>query len=486
MDKLTKIVATIGPASDSEESIEKLILSGVNVFRFNFKHSKTDWHNERIERVQKVSNKLKVHVGILLDLQGPELRINMPKDEIHLKEGEEIVLGERVFTDPSVKGIFVSHPQMLPYLKIHEKLIADDGAFTFTVVKTGEKEVTLLSKNKGILKNRKSLRIPGNDFPFPLLIDRDFKGLELAARTKIDYVALSYVRTAEDVTILRKEMKKYSVLAQVISKIETKSSIAHLDEIIKVSDGIMVARGDLGIELPIEEVPYYQKIIIHKSLEHGIPVITATQMLESMMEKPYPTRADVSDIANATYDMTDAVMLSGETAGGHYPVQAVEMMKKTIIMNEKRFITDTRKKFNFKASCPRALICDAAYNLSRALWQSGEEVRGFIVFSSTGQTIKLLSRYRPAQPIFALVDTKKTAEGLTLNFATYPIVLSDIGFKEKFVFIEKQSIQKIISYIHSTLKVPRGRFIMIHGDIWFLGGQTSSVKLIQSQDLSEK
>lgn len=484
MKKLTKIVATIGPSSDSEELIEKLIEAGVNVIRFNFKHSDVSWHNERILRVQKVADKMKRHIGVLLDLQGPEIRINMPVAEIKVKEGEKLVLGERVFKDPSVKGIFVSHPQMIPFLEVGQKLIADDGAFTFIVRETKKDEAVIEVRNTGTLKNRKSLRIPGSDFPFPLLIERDFEGLKLAARTEIDYVALSYVRTAQDVRTLREEMKKYKVDAQIVSKIETRSSINNLDGIIKESDGIMVARGDLGIELPIEEVPYYQKIIINKSLERGVPVITATQMLQSMVDNPYPTRAEVSDVANATYDLTDAVMLSGESASGKYPLKAVEMMKKTIDVNETKFVDDTRKRFNFENSDHRSLICGSAYNLSLALNAIGEKLAGFIVFTSTGRTVKLLSRYRPSHPIYALTDTANCAEGLSVNYGVYPTVLKDIGFKEKFVFIEKQSVIKIIKYLQKNMGAPEGTFIMVHGDSWLLNGQTSSVKVVRTKDLN--
>lgn len=483
MEKLTKIVATIGPASDTEEKIEELINAGVNVIRFNFKHSEVAWHNERIIRVQKVAAKMKRHIGILLDLQGPEIRINMPVDQLHVKEDELLVLGERVFQDKNVKGIFVSHPQMLPYLEIGQKLIADDGNFTFYVKEKSDKEVILQVKNTGTLKNRKSLRIPGSDFPFPLLIDRDFEGLKLAARTDIDYVALSYVRTADDVVTLRKEMAKHKVDAQIVSKIETRSSINHLDEIIRESDGIMVARGDLGIELPIEEVPYYQKIIINKSLERGIPVITATQMLETMTEKPFPTRAEVSDVANATYDLTDAVMLSGESASGKYPVKTVEMMKKTIVANETRFVSDTRKRFKFQAETHRSLLCESAYNLSLALDAQKEKVGGFIVFSATGQTVKLLSRYRPNHPIYALVDTEKVAHGLSVNFGVSPVLIEHIGFDENFVVVDKKNVQKIIKHLIAQHGARKGTYIMVHGDSWFNKGQTSTVKLIKPEGL---
>jgi len=477
MEKLTKIVATIGPSSDSEELIEHMIKSGVNVIRFNFKHSTVEWHNERIDRVKKVGKKMGVRVGILLDLQGPEIRINMPGDSIRVKEDELITLGESVFSEKK-KGIFVSHPQMLPYLKVGQRLIADDGAFTFYVKETKKDEVILQVKNAGELKNRKSLRIPGADFPFPLLIDRDFDGLKLAQRTEIDYVALSYVRTGADVDTLRREMKKYKVNAQIISKIETRSSIENLDAIIRKSDGLMVARGDLGIELPIEEVPYYQKIMIAKCLEHGIPVITATQMLQSMVDNPYPTRAEVSDVANATYDLTDAVMLSGETASGKHPIKAIEMMAKTVVANETRFTTDTRRTYHFEATDDEGIICESAYNLYLTLHEKKQKINGFVVFSTTGRTARLLSRYRPVVPIYTFVAENHVADSLSVNFGIVPVVPDKASTSG---MITRPSVRKAITEMMRDKKMKgNGTFIVLYGDQWNLPGMTSTMKFLTS------
>jgi len=204
-----------------------------------------------------------------------------------------------------------------------------------------------------------------------------------------------------------------------------------------------------------------------------------------MTANPFPTLAEVSDVANATYDLTDAVMLSGESASGKYPVKTVEMMKKTIRANETRFVADTRDRFHFQHDSHRSLLCGAAYNLSLALDRQGEKMAGFIVFSSTGRTIKLLSRYRPNHPIYALVDTEKIAEGLSVNYAVHPILLKDIGFSEDFVFIEKDSVVKIVNFLLKHQGAKKGTFIMVHGDSWFHKGQTSSVKLIRSEDLAQ-
>jgi len=475
MEKLTKIVATIGPACESEEQIEALINAGVNVFRFNFKHSTIDWHASRIHRVKQVAKKMKMHVGTLLDLQGPEIRINMPTESIKLTEGEIITLGETVFTEGK-RGISCSHPDLFEFLKVGQHLIADDGAFSFTVMQL-KPEVTLTCNRGGLLKNKKSLRIPGADFPFPVLVDRDFEGLKMAQRAEIDYIALSYARTADDVLVTRKEMAKYNVAAQIISKIEAKSAIDNLDEIIKASDGIMVARGDLGIELPLEEVPYWQKVMIKKCIEKGIPVITATQMLQTMIENPYPTRAEVSDVANATFDLTDAVMLSAESASGRFPLETVTMMSKIVKSNETRFSTDTRKHYNFRVEDNEQLLCEAAYNIYQNLETQKNKVSGFVVFTETGRTARMLSRYRPNVPIFALVSTSKVGDMLTIDHGVQPLSHFAPYSKE---LVTIKGLKLIIEHLKEIKAVKKGQsLVIIYGDEWMQKGKTSTLKLVQ-------
>lgn len=475
MGKLTKIVATIGPVSDSEEQIQKLIEAGVNVFRFNFKHSTIEWHAERIHRVKQVAKSLNKHVGTLLDLQGPEIRINMPVEGIQVEIGELVTLGETAFSEKK-KGFSCSHPDLFEFLKVGQHLLADDGAFTFTVMEV-KPEVILKCNRAGFLKNRKSLRIPGANFPFPVLVDRDFEGLKMAQRAEIDYIALSYARTAEDVEITRKEMAKYKVVAKIISKIEAKSAIDNLDEIIEVSDGIMVARGDLGIELPLEEVPYWQKIIIKKCIEKGIPVITATQMLQTMVDNPFPTRAEVSDVANATFDHTDAVMLSAESASGKYPLESVTMMKHIIKSNELRFSADLRDAFLFNRNDNERVLCDAAYSMYKNVAGNEKGFGGFIVFTATGRTVRMLSRYRPSAPIFALVPSSKEADMLTLDYAVEPLSHFEPYTKD---LMTVAGIKSIVEHLKKEKRIVAGQsMIIIHGDEWMKKGHTSTIKLIE-------
>lgn len=477
MNKLTKIVATIGPSTDSEENIERLIKSGVNIFRFNFKHNTVDWHSERIERVTKVAKRLGCPVGKLIDLQGPEIRINMPWEEIEIMPNELILFGPESF-ETEEKGFSISHPDIIKHLKDGQKLVADDGAFTFYVVKK-DKTTYLKSASKGILKHRKSLNIPGADFPFPVLIDRDFEGLELAARNQVNFVALSFVRSAADLRTMRREMKKFDLHAHVVAKIETKKALDHLDQIIEASDAVMVARGDLGVELPIEEVPYYQKMMIKKCMAEGKPVITATQMLQSMVENPYPTRAEVSDIANAVYDQTDCVMLSGETANGNYPLETVDIMRKTVIFHEPKTVEDLRGKFHFSIKDTEALICDAAYSLYIQYIKLHQKIGGFIVFSASGNTARLISRYRPRVPIFSFVPDRMVYESLTINFGVEPFV--NTMDTDEHGQVRREEIKKAINHLVQQKRVKKGtKLIVVHGDFWGKKGGTSTLRIVEA------
>lgn len=477
MNRLTKIVATIGPSCESEEMIAKLIEAGVNIFRFNFKHNEVPWHEEKIELVNKVARKLKTRVGTLIDLQGPEIRINMPVPEIKLEEGDVLVFGEESFTDTKAKGFSISHPEIIPHLKQGQKLIAVDGEFEFLVNTTAKGQTTLTSLSAGTLKHRKSLNIPGADFPFPVLIDRDFDGLKLAARKEVDYVALSFVRTAADVLQLRKEMVKYKVNAQIVSKIETQKALDHLDEIVEHSDGLMVARGDLGVELSVEQVPFYQKLMIKKATEQGKFVITATQMLQTMITSSIPTRAEVSDVANATYDMTDAVMLSGETASGKYPVKAVTVMRKTIEFNETKFLEDSRVLFSYQLKGPSGMICDAAYNLYLESEEFDIPVKAFMVFTKGGNTARLLSSLKPNIPIYAFCPNSPVAEQLMVNYAVYPIVTGN-SYKEN-IQITHNHVLAGSKYLRDKKFIKKGdRLIVVHGDYWEKEGGATTIKYI--------
>lgn len=469
MNKLTKIIATIGPATEDEKIIEKLILEGVNVFRFNLKHNTISWHNQMIEKVNKVAQKLNKHIGTLIDLQGPEIRLQFLKNQekIILKPGQKLVIDEE---------IKFSHNQIKEKLVENQKVLVDDGYFVFKVIKEKGK-IYLQSKSEGVLKDRKTVTIPGVDFELSSLVDKDLEGIKLAVFNEVDFVALSYVRSKKDIDDLKKEIKKHNkFIPKIIAKIETKKAIDNLDEIIEASDGVMVARGDMAIEVAREVVPYFQKKIIKKTLEAGKFVITATQMLESMINNPAPTRAEVSDVANAFYDGTDTVMLSAESASGKYPVEAVKIMTKTLAFNEKVLIEEDKEFFQPKQTDWTTIICKSAYKMYQYLKNINEDLAGFLVLTETGRTAAVLSRFHPGLPIFAITQDKKIADFLTIGFGIYPSVFK-FG---KNGFLDHQTLEKIIDFISKKYQLKKNqKLIVLHGDYKGKIGGTSTVRLVK-------
>lgn len=472
----TKIIATIGPSSESEEMIKKLIESGVNVFRFNLKHNELEWHKDRIQRVKDIADKMGVAIGTLIDLQGPEIRLMTPNmEEISIKKGDEIEICKK---SKNGDKFCLTNDIVLGYLENGQKVVVDDGKFQFEVVKASKESVTLVSNSNGILKTRKTLNVPGVYFPLAALTDRDKEAIEGFAKSPVDFVALSFVRTAQDVLDLKEFMKSVKFVGRVISKIETVLAIDNLDEIIDSSEGIMVARGDLGVELPIEQVPHYQKVMIQKCLERGFPVITATQMIHSMIERPYPTRAEISDIANAAYDMTDMVMLSEESAAGQFPNEAVTYMKKTISYNEK-FVEpeDTRAIFDFLIEDSEEMLCDTAYNMYLQFKKQNYDFGGFVVFTEKGRTARKLSRYRAKAPIFVFTPNEKVRDSLTVNFGVIPFVQPSIFKKGQKVRFE--DMQNAIDFLKKKNYFNSKKYyIFLYGDAWMVEGHVSTIKVV--------
>jgi pyruvate kinase len=474
-NKLTKLIATIGPSSDSEEMIKALIENGVNIFRFNFKHSDLNWHKERLQRVKKVALELNANIATLLDLQGPEIRLTMPFDQIEIEKNEKILLSEKIF-ETKEKGFSLSSPDIINKLEDEQKLIVDDGLFNFTVQKENG-SVYLISNTKGVLKNRKTVNILDFDYDFPVIHDKDLEGLRLAKEYAIDFIALSFVRNAEDIKILKDEMKKNDLKASIVAKIETSKALKNIDEIISETNVVMIARGDLGVEIPAEEVPFYQKMIIRKCMEKGVAVITATQMLESMIEKPIATRAEVSDVANAVYDFTDAVMLSGETAVGKYPLEAINTMNNVTSFTEsKNKLPDIRIDFDFELQDQIQMTCDSAFNLYKIIKSKGKNIKGFIVFTTTGKTARMISRYKPHVPIFAFSLDLFVGKGLLVNFGIIPIEHKPCGEERE---ILSEDITKALEQLEKLGFAQKGDlFIVLHGDYWAKETNTSTIKLI--------
>ncbi|MBD3366337.1 pyruvate kinase [candidate division WWE3 bacterium] len=430
LQKLSKIVATIGPSSDSPDKIENLIKAGVNVFRFNMKHNVTDWHLERIDRVQEIADKLKIPIGIMIDLQGPEIRIKTSNGiGIPLEKNAEIPLtsnanyaSQETHEDPY---IYLPQQAVIEALEPEDKFSIADGFYNFKVTKKlTPQTIKAQILNKGIIQNNKSLNLVGKDLALPSLIDTDLDKLDAAAKTKADFVALSFVRSAKDLETLRAELKDRKINAQMVAKVESQKGLDNIDEVIAASDAIMIARGDLGIETPLEQLPYYQKQIINKCREASKPVIVATQMLQSMVENPLPTRAEAADVAGAIYDGTDAIMLSEESAVGAHPVEAVRFMTSIAAHNEKH---TTAAEDYIPDSLDRThAVVRAA--LTMLVPFSGVHIDKLLVGTQTGYTARVFSSYRPKVPILALSDQQKTVETLTMTYGVVPVYLN---FKEK-------------------------------------------------------
>jgi pyruvate kinase len=328
----TQIVATIGPSSESEEQLKEMINAGLNIARFNTKHNLPDWHREHIARVNKVAQEMNAPVKVLLDLQGPEVRITVPQTTFALQKDEtaQFVSNEQTTAEKTI--VVPSH--VIESLQVGNQILLEDGKCDLTVVEKQGEMLVAKANYACQISTRKTMNTPGVVLNMPALIDRDTEFIVATQHEKVDYVALSFVRDKNDIDLLRNELAKYNLHPQIIAKIENQKAIDNIDEIIAEADAIMVARGDLGVEVPYYEVPHWQKVVIKKSRAANKFVITATQMLLSMVNNPRPTRAEVNDVANAVYDGTNAVMLSEETAMGKYPVKTVETQAKIVEYHE--------------------------------------------------------------------------------------------------------------------------------------------------------
>ena len=422
--KKTKIVCTLGPASQSEETLTKLIENGLNVCRFNFSHGSHEEHKERIDVVKKVREKLNKPVAILLDTKGPEIRTgNFADPEVFLQEGDKftITMADVVGTNEICT---VSYKGLANDVVKGDLILIDDGLVGLRVEEVCGEEIHCIVENSGIVKNHKGVNVPGVKINLPALTPKDISDIEFGITQGIDFIAASFVRKASDVLAIKEVLENNNATdIQIISKIENQEGVDNLDEILQVSDGLMVARGDLGVEIPTEEMPIVQKEMIKKCNELGKPVITATQMLDSMIRNPRPTRAEVTDVANAIYDGTDAIMLSGETAAGKYPVEAV----KTMATIAKR-IEETLDYDNILRSkgLNHTSVTDA---ISYATCATAESLNasGIITSTSSGHTARMVSKFRPNTPIIAATPNEKTSRQLSLSWGVYTVNCAQAG-----------------------------------------------------------
>jgi pyruvate kinase len=433
LGKKTKIVATIGPATQSQEQLEKLLKAGLNVIRLNFSHGDFAEHQVKVDNGRAASKKTGIPVAILQDLSGPKIRTgtfqNDPSVRINVKAGQKFVFSTNPKTVGDENKVSINYEKITKEIKKGEAVLVDDGKIRMVCTDVKGDEVICKVVNGGELKGRRGVNLPDTDLTISALTAKDKKDLEFAVINDVDYVAFSFVRKASEAVELRKILDKKGLNnTKIIAKIETPQALKNFDEILAVVEGVMVARGDLAVEIPAEKVPLAQKEIIEKCNQAGKPVITATQMLESMIKNPVPTRAEVSDVANAMLDGTDAVMLSEETTLGSYPVEAINLM--TRIAGEVEY--DVRH--SILLSHPERLVAE---NLSHAIGSAAAHTaetvgaKYIVALTEYGQAAALASRQRVSVPVIAMTPDKKTYNQMCLYFGVYPMMIAKHpGFRE--------------------------------------------------------
>lgn len=412
-----KIVATLGPATSTPQRVRELIQAGVNIVRLNFSHGSYQEHAHLFDTVRQVARELDRHIAVLQDLQGPKIRTVGPKDggPVELVPGQELVIS----SEPDGAGgatISTTYPDLRRIVAPGSRIFLDDGRMEVSVVAVTGQQVRCRVVKGGLLGTNKGVNLPGVALDVPGLTDKDRADLDFGLDLGVDWVAMSFVRRGEDARLLREVLKRHRVRVPVLAKIERPEALDHLSDILRAFDGIMVARGDLGVEISPEEVPVWQKTLVRRARRMGKATIVATQMLESMMQNPRPTRAEASDVANAVLDGTDAVMLSGETSVGSYPVEAVSAMRRIIEKAEAAYLP-SEIEGKGRLSSDRA-VAHAACVLARDLGS-----QAVVVLTRSGMTARLVSRSRPPAPIIALTRSAGLARQLALWWGVMPTVV---------------------------------------------------------------
>jgi pyruvate kinase len=452
----TKIVATAGPACRDFETLFKMVKEGVDVFRLNLSHGKHEDHQKAIENIVTINDKYNLHVGILADLQGPKLRVGEIKDgQIELKNGDEIEFTNKQCVG-TAKCVYMSYDGFAEDVKVGERVLIDDGKLVFEVQSSNLKDAVVLKVlHGGILSSNKGVNLPDTKISLPCLTEKDLHDLKFLMTQPVNWIALSFVRSANDIRELREIITKYDHQAKIIAKIEKPEAIDNIKSIIKASNAIMVARGDLGVEIPMQKVPAIQKNIIKMCIQRARPVIVATQMMESMIENPSPTRAEVTDVANAVLDGTDAVMLSAETAMGKFPIKVVNAMNLIIGEAEKNYEPLSRRpKPNSKSKTFYSdVICFNAAKTAEDI-----EAKAIVSLTATGYTGYKISSYRPKSNIY-IFSSKKYLLG-TLN-----LIWGVRGYYYDRFTTTDGTIEDVINILKSVKKVKLGDLVVNTGSM---------------------
>jgi len=466
----TKIVCTIGPSCYTQEGINNLLLHGMNVARINFSHGAYEIHERSIGYIRKAAREYNYSIPVLADLQGPKIRVGQMKDGVQIIEQGHII----TLTSEAIEGtselIPIDYDQLPQEAEVGNTILLDDGLLEFKVVECLENTLKVKVVEGGELKSRKGVNLPNVKISIPALTEKDIKDLEFAVSMDADFIALSFVRNPNDVVDLKKRLLELGSEAGVIAKIEKPEAVDCIDDIIREADGIMVARGDLGIEIPAEEVPFIQKTIIEKCRAVGKPVITATQMLDSMIHNPRPTRAETSDVANAVLDGTDAVMLSGETAAGKYPMEAVNVMDRICRKIEERRVQLYNSMEYKKPEQQDKQIIESLAHTCVLLSEKAESAL-ISTITHSGNTARRIAKYRPKVPIFAFTESQKVRRQLNLVWGVRSIRLREL-------FDTDKSVKIMEDYLKDNGQVKTGdRVVIATGMPTSQRGRTNMVKI---------
>ncbi len=441
--KKTKIVATIGPATESKKQLLKLMKAGMDVARLNFSHGDFEEHGARVKNIREIEKETGLSVAILQDLGGVKIRIgDFADDQIVLKRGQEFILTTKKISGDE-KKVYINYKKLPQEIEVGQKILLDDGTKELKTIAIKGNEIVTRVINGGMIRSRRGVNIPNARLSVSALTPKDKKDLEFGLKYDVDFIAISFVRQAKDILQLRKILEKNNSRAQIVAKIETPEAIENIDEIISATDVIMVARGDLAVEVPAQEVPHLQRMMIEKCQVKGRPVIVATQMMESMIKNPVPTRAEVSDVANAILNGADAIMLSAETTVGDFPVEAVAMMTEIAKRTEQEIkykpIKDNEKYTK-----------DTVNAVSRSVIRTALDVEAkyIVALTESGYTARKISRYRPTQKIIALTPDTKTIKQLKISYGCYPEhiggfhTVSETVAETKKILVERNIVKK--------------------------------------------
>lgn len=440
----TKMIFTIGPASDNEETLREFIKIGMNVARLNFSHGTHETHKEKIDLIKKIRNELNSSTAIMLDIKGPKIRThNFTNDGVDLVEGQTFtfICGEEILG--TNERCSISYEQLYKDVKIGGTILVDDGLLSFEIQDVKDKNIICKALVGGKIKNHKGVNVPNISIALPSVTEKDKGDLIFGCEMGIDFVAASFIRKASDVEDVRKILNANGgEKIQIIAKIESQEGVDNIDSIIDAADGIMVARGDMGVEIPIQRVPIIQKNIIKKCNTAGKIVITATQMLDSMIRNSMPTRAEACDICNAIFDGTDAIMLSGESASGSFPIEAAKTMSKIAIETEEHL---DYVYLNQRLKEPAMYDFAEAISYSACRTSNVLHAKAIVAATTSGATAKLISKYRPKCPIIAITPHEEVRRGLSLNFGVIPLLCKQLGSTDE-ILIEAKIVAKALNY----------------------------------------